>query len=514
MLIEITITILIVIGGFVAAFLAVYGFSHRKARGATSFAIFSLLITIWSFTYTFSILSLTPQEKFFWIIMRNIGLFGFPVAWLFFAIGYTGRRRWIKKRFIAYACILPLASLAISATNDLHGLYYSSAVYERNGIFMNMDVTFGVWFWIQSFVSYLFIVIGFALMIIDFYKSAQLYRRQTRFILAGLSFSVLINIAYVFILENYTPIDITPVGFSVSAVLVAYGLFYGRTFDLIPITHRVLVQSMQDALVVLDDRDRIIEINPSAEMLFAQKQRKVIGKHAADLFARIPDIKDNFYASRREVSIKESKFDMRVNTVCNDQEMILGRMILLRDITEEVKLLEEIQELATIDSLTGINNRRHFFELANIELARKSRKMYPVSLIMMDVDHFKEINDTYGHVAGDRMLHLVAQLCKQNVRRYDIVGRYGGEEFVILMPAADEGCAEKVAKRICDRVEEAYIEDEETKIRVTVSLGVACMENSDTDISLESLIMRADQALYAAKADGRNQVEIWDKSFN
>jgi len=82
------------------------------------------------------------------------------------------------------------------------------------------------------------------------------------------------------------------------------------------------------------------------------------------------------------------------------------------------------------------------------------------------------------------------------------------------MPAADEGCAEKVTKRICDTIEEAYIEDEETKIRLTLSLGVACMENSDTDISLESLIMRTDQALYAAKADGRNQVEIWDKSFN
>ncbi|MCG7852833.1 MAG: diguanylate cyclase [Methanosarcinaceae archaeon] len=514
MIIEILTMILIVLGGFSAAFLAVYGFSHRKAKGAISFAMCGLLIMIWSFTYTFSILSLTPSEKFFWIIMRNIGLFGFPVAWLFFALDYTGRKRWIKKNFVILACILPLISLAISATNELHGLYYSSTIYERNGIFMNMNVTFGVWFWIQSFVSYLLIVIGLTLITLDYLHSPKLYRRQTLFILAGVFFAVILNIAYAFFLQKYAPIDITPVGFSVSVLFVSYGLFYGRTFDLIPIAHQILVESMQDNLIVLDDHERIIDINPSAEQLIGQAQRKVIGKSAHKVFDSYPDLKGNYFHSRRDITLNNFHYDLRVTNVFNDQETLIGRMILLRDITEEVKMFEEIQNLATIDSLTGIYNRRHFFELANNELSRKSRGYYPVSLIMMDVDHFKEVNDRYGHQTGDRMLNQAAQLCKENIRQYDIVGRYGGEEFVILMPSAGIECANKVAERICKKIEESFIEINNARVQVTVSLGIACMDNNVGDITLDQLIMRADKALYAAKADGRNQVVVWDESIN
>ena len=511
MIIEIITTLLIVLGGFLAAFMAVYGFSHRKARGAISFAIFSVLITIWSFTYTFSILSLTESEKFFWIIMRNVGLFGAPAAWLFFSFEYTGRRGWLTKKYIVLACILPIISLIISATNDFHGLYYSRVVYERNGIFMNMNVTFGVWFWIQSFVSYLYMVVGFTLILLDYIHSPQLYRRQTLFILAGVTITMLFNIIYVFLFENVAPIDITPISFSISTALISYGLFYGRTFDLIPIAHQVLVESMQDSLIVLDDQDRIIDINPAAEQLFKQPQRKVIGKSADRLFEKYADLDKKYYHSRRDVLMNASHFDMRVTNVFNDQEAMLGRMVLLRDTTEEVKMYEEIQELATVDSLTGIYNRRYFFEQAGKELERKNRERYPVSLLMMDVDHFKNINDSYGHMVGDMMLKQIAQISARNIRQYDIIGRYGGEEFVILMPSTELDSATSIAQRVCKKIKESYIDYNGEKVKVTVSIGLTCTDHDNQKASLDLLLMQADKAMYAAKADGRNQVVAWNE---
>lgn len=511
MIIGILTTLLIVVGGFLAAFMAVYGFSHRKARGAISFAIFSVLITIWSFTYTFSILSLTESEKFFWIIMRNIGLFGAPAAWLFFSFEYTGRREWITKKYIALACILPIISLIVSATNDFHGLYYSRVLYERNGIFMNMNVTFGVWFWIQSFTSYLYMVIGYALILLDYIHSSQLYRRQTLSILAGVTITMLFNIIYVFLLENMAPIDITPISFSISTALIAYGLFYGRTFDVIPIAHHILVESMQDSLIVLDDQDRIIDINPAAEQLFKQPQRKVIGKSADRLFGNYSDLNKKYYHSRRDVLMNESHFNMRVTNVFNDQEVLLGRMVFLRDTTEEVNMYKEIQDLATIDSLTGIYNRRHFFEMANKELKRKDREKYPVSLMIMDVDHFKSINDGYGHMVGDKMLKQIAQISAQNIRQYDIIGRYGGEEFIILMPSTELDGAIRIAQRMCRKIKENIFDYDGEKVTVTVSIGLTCTDHNNKDSSIDQLLMQADKAMYAAKADGRNQVVAWNE---
>ena len=509
MIAEILIVLLIVLGGFISAFLAVYGFTHRKAKGALSFSIYCLMITIWSFTYTFSILSLTPEEKFFWIIMRNIGLFGFPVAWLLFSLEYTGRKRWINKRYILLACVLPVLSLIVSATNDYHGLYYSSAVYERTGIFMNMDVTFGVWFWIQSFVSYLYVVVGFALIILTYLHASKLYRRQAVTIIAGVAFPLLLNILYVFLLEDVAPIDITPVGFCVSVILVSYGLFYGRTFDLIPIAHHVLVESMQDSLVVLDANQRIVDVNPAAEHLFDLPQRKMIGSDVRKIFSQYPDLKESFAQSRRDVRIDDRHFDMRVTRVFNDNESSIGKMILFRDISEEIKMLDEITRLATIDSLTSVNNRRSFFELAKKEFSRKSRDRYPLAMIMMDVDHFKQINDQYGHGAGDQLLSKVAKLLMENVRQYDIVGRYGGEEFLILMPSADQNCAQNIAERVCEKIKKSQLVYDKNEIHITVSMGVACVDSNDEEIDLDKLIMRADKALYAAKKDGRNQVVVW-----
>ena len=165
----------------------------------------------------------------------------------------------------------------------------------------------------------------------------------------------------------------------------------------------------------------------------------------------------------------------------------------------------EAHELATTDSLTGIYNRRTFKELAEPLLSRARRTRGPVALLLFDLDHFKRVNDTYGHLAGDDVLSGFAQLVRTCLRKEDLLGRYGGEEFVALLPGTAEPAAAALAERIRQETAETPLRAGDQAIRITVSVGLAG-DSGEALRSLEALLGRADEALYAAKAQGRNCV--------
>ena len=165
----------------------------------------------------------------------------------------------------------------------------------------------------------------------------------------------------------------------------------------------------------------------------------------------------------------------------------------------------ETYELATTDSLTGVYNRRTFSELAEPQLSRSRRSKLPVSLLMLDLDHFKRINDTYGHLAGDDVLKAFSQLVRNLLRKEDLLARYGGEEFVVLLPGSPQEAAKVLAERIRDETASKQLDANGHLVRATVSIGVSS-EAGDTLPSLEAMLGRADEALYKAKNDGRNNV--------
>jgi diguanylate cyclase (GGDEF)-like protein len=165
----------------------------------------------------------------------------------------------------------------------------------------------------------------------------------------------------------------------------------------------------------------------------------------------------------------------------------------------------EMQVLAMTDALTEVYNRRYALEMARHELERSRRNGQPTALILLDVDHFKQVNDTYGHLSGDQVLRDVAQVCKAALRAVDVVGRYGGEEFVIVLPGTDGPGAELVAGRLRALVADHTVATENGLVHVTVSLGVACSDGR-RDMRLEQLLEQSDRGLYAAKRSGRNRV--------
>lgn len=176
-------------------------------------------------------------------------------------------------------------------------------------------------------------------------------------------------------------------------------------------------------------------------------------------------------------------------------------------IIEQLKVeLEKYKEMAIVDELTGILNRRGILDMLTKEISRSERFKLPLSVTMIDIDDFKDVNDTYGHLTGDKVLRAVAQIMKSNIRSIDLLGRYGGEEFLLVFPNTPKENAKIAAEKLRKEVESHRFKYKDKEFRITISAGVAEYSFGD---DINSLISKADEALYKAKSSGKNRVEVY-----
>ncbi len=187
-----------------------------------------------------------------------------------------------------------------------------------------------------------------------------------------------------------------------------------------------------------------------------------------------------------------------------DQEkfQILSQQFLLG--IKRAVLYKGVQELAIIDSLTSISNRRHFLERFKEELERSAKFDYKFSCLMIDIDYFKDFNDRYGHIVGDAILRELSRTIQENIRQIDLIGRYGGEEFSIILSETDKDGAQFAAERIRLAIQDKHIRIYDEELKITVSIGISIFPYDGKD--MERLIDTADSALYQAKQAGRNKV--------
>jgi diguanylate cyclase (GGDEF)-like protein len=183
---------------------------------------------------------------------------------------------------------------------------------------------------------------------------------------------------------------------------------------------------------------------------------------------------------------------------------------LAREIEERKRAEQALQEMAVTDPLTGLFNRRHFFQATGSNLTHATRYHHNVAIMMIDIDHFKQINDVHGHRVGDLALqHLVSGI-RSCIRKTDMAARFGGDEFAILMPETDDSQAMQVAERIHYFIKGTPIPDLDSKITCTVSIGIASFTAQRDNTSIDALLEQADQALYKAKQSGRDRTHLYD----
>ncbi len=216
-----------------------------------------------------------------------------------------------------------------------------------------------------------------------------------------------------------------------------------------------------------------------------------------------------YFAAQAAIAIENSRSgdDLDVHVRRRTAELNQKNLLLEKEIAERKKMEARLQHLAITDPLTGLYNRRHFFELSQRVFSRIMGLDIPLSVLMIDADHFKSVNDRFGHMIGDQVLQGLAKRLRDNLRRGEILGRYGGEEFAVLLPETVLEAAGMVAERLREDVSQRPIPSDRGPIQITVTIGAACV--SDNDERIDHLLDKADKALYMAKQAGRNQVAVW-----
>jgi diguanylate cyclase (GGDEF)-like protein/PAS domain S-box-containing protein len=271
---------------------------------------------------------------------------------------------------------------------------------------------------------------------------------------------------------------------------------------------------------MIDDQGLIRFWNASSEKLFGYSQEEMFGRKLHSLVVpkeKLAKVDQNFTEFSRSgngamIGIVDEGEALRKDGSTFLAEVTVAKFFhqdrwysvgTVRDISKRKSDEKRLQELACTDELTKIMNRRRFFELGLTEVQRSRRTGQSASCIMFDVDHFKRINDTYGHDVGDAVLKLLACTTSSTLREIDIFARIGGEEFAVILPETDITSALLVAERLRKRIADMCLMHSDTAISVTISMGVSQLKEQE---SFHDLLKRSDEALYAAKTSGRNRV--------
>ncbi|HEY0836806.1 MAG TPA: diguanylate cyclase [Azospirillum sp.] len=278
---------------------------------------------------------------------------------------------------------------------------------------------------------------------------------------------------------------------------------------------RSLIEASIDPFITIDTKGTITGVNAAAEQVTGVTREALIGSGFVDHFTQPEQAADGLETALEQGTLRD--FPLAMRQTCGTITELLfnisvyrtpageigGILAAGRDVTKQKAAERELARLATTDTLTGVANRGHFMELAEREIMRAHRYRHPVVLLSLDVDHFKTINDTYGHAAGDETLRRLITVLRRQLRETDTIGRIGGEEFLILLPETVAADALTVAERVRLAVAQMAIHAVGHSFTMTVSLGMAALAEGE---SLQRALIRVDHALYEAKRNGRNRV--------
>jgi len=291
-----------------------------------------------------------------------------------------------------------------------------------------------------------------------------------------------------------------------------------REFDIVQRRHVTIINATIEGFWMLDENRNITEVNSALSTMLGYAPSMMLGKTPYDfvddnnkllMHYQVQKIDDTDHRNYEIELQRKDGVNIPVNisatTVRDKKGRFLFSFAFIKDISENKKIQERLQELAQTDRLTGIKNRLKLEEVLALEIKRSSRYMEnKFSLILFDIDRFKEVNDTYGHDVGDEVLKTVSELVGKNIRDSDIFGRWGGEEFLLILPNTDLEQAKKVAQKL-RKITEKF--EMPKNITITASFGVSEFKEGD---NIDTVIKRADNRLYDAKRTGRNKVVYKD----
>lgn len=487
---------------------AVTSWKHRH-RGpvARPLVLLHLGIAQWSAVDALHVSTADPALAYALSLAIYPGVCMVMVGFLWQALVAAGHGERLTRRHAVALSVMPVLTVLAAATDPWHHLFYSSAVRVPGSPLLHIE--FGPLFWVHTAYSYALCTVAYGLFVRTMRRAVAGQRRIFRLMLISAAAPTVGNVVTLAGIGGRGTLDLTPVLFLVTAV--AWWVLDRRWGDGLaapPLSTGQVLAALSDAALVLDPWGRLVDANPAARRLLDT----VPGAGGADAGPRWADALgldlDTVLASRTPVTVTTRSaqvLDVRVTEIRSRKDQLLGYVVVARDVTELENLRADLADQASRDGLTHVHNRRHLTRVLDAEVARAARTGTPLTVVMVDLDHFKVVNDTYGHAVGDDLLVLLATTMASSLRADDVVARYGGEEFVVVMPGASAAVAARRAEQWRAVCAASSVPSAAGPVAATISLGVAQAVPGDTP---DGLLRRADDALYRAKSGGRDRVVV------
>lgn len=453
----------LIISTTIATILAILGWRRRSTPGALPFTLMMLAVAWWSLAYTMQLSSTDLSAKIFWANLSYLGGLATPTVWLGFAIQYTGRGKWLIRRNLTLLAIEPIVILLLAWTNELHGLFRSNIQLDASGSFPMLSVTFGVAFWINTAYSYLLLLLGTILILDAFFHSPHLYRGQTGTILLGALVFWVANAVQLFGLNPFPHLALPPLAFTLTGMIMAWGLFRFRLLDIVPVARNAVIEGMSDGIIVLDVQNRIVDLNPAAREIIGNPTMRRLGQPITQILSGQSEGKtgtlsstqtlieflnqDDYNVSERQTEIVLGKdgirrfYELRITSLTGQHEQITGWLIVLRDITARTQA-EEAMKLARDQALKASRLKTEL--LANVSHDLRT----PLNAIRGFADMLK--SEGYGPLS-DKQSNAIERIISNTRQLSDLINDLldaaqieAGELTLKVSPFASEKLAKDV----------------------------------------------------------------------
>lgn len=475
-------------------------------------------VAVYSFGYGMEIFSSTLRTAMFWVRFQHWGIQVIAPAWLLFAMAVSGKEQLITKKLIIALSIIPIYLFLHAQTLGWLNLAHHNPQLVTSGTISVIAYDRNLFNYIAIGYYSVCLTISTILFMIMLYRSAPSFRKQAVIYLIGAMppwiGAVLHNLS---ILPS--SVDFTPLAMGIGGLIFSFGFLRYGVLDIIPVARDAIFENMSVGVLILDREDRVIDFNPALMGIFNEICSSAVGSSVFDIFTNQPtllELMKDENPRRTALQVDEGRvasfYNVSLSPMFDRHQRPIGKLISFYEYTKEKRLIDELEKRAALDGLTGIYNRQYFDQLVTKEMSRCQRYGGNLSLVMLDLDGFKRINDMFGHAAGDLALISTAKTLRDNLRLSDILARFGGEEFLILLPQTGLPAAIILSERLKLALETQEIQYKENSFTVKASFGVTSM-NAGDKLSAETFYRQADIAMYSAKESGGNRVTIFDTSI-
>ena len=490
------------------ATLVAYALRQRRNAFTANFVALMGISTVYALGYGAELMSSSLDGMKAMLRIQYLGIPFISVAWLGLGWAYLDSRG-LPRPLFGGLILCSTVVFLVFQTNDFHHLFYAGLEYSRVDGMAVARITKGPLYWLHIVYLNFCIAVGVALFFRAWRQSMRIYHRQALCLLVGSFFPWGFHLVYIL---GFSPnrIDLGPFGLAASGLFFAIASFRHGIFSILPIARDLVFDGLSEGVIVIDDRKHITDFNRAAGQFIPGLDTSAIGRRldqiqGGGMIAKELDAPSELgggdpKTSHIEIALIQNgelrHLEVRLSPMADRKGVIQCWALLLLDITEKKRLIEQLHQKASIDPLTGVYNRRWLVEQARRGVLLAQRSKDQLSVCIVDVDHFKEINDRHGHHAGDETLQQIASVLGKRLRATDFFGRFGGDEFVIVLP----GTGGRAALELMEGLNHAC----KAVCGVTLSIGIAELQKGILDFDM--LLRCADEQLYLAKGAGRNQV--------